>query len=178
MYRLLSHERTKMELTSLQATGMNQDGIDVVSTRQGDSKTRMHGKECYCCLGVLLSRNSLWCYTPEKQPRRGRHQDHSPRIWCCFSWCNWNYHPFTRYRCFCPVLKISAAMSGLLLEEDRDTKWLIWNVWYRPLVVRKLPRYPAFMFWVVLTLQAALLEKERPLDGRSLWQTMKRISLP
>ena len=37
----------------------NQDGIDGVSISQDDSKIRMHGKECYRGLGVLLSRNSL-----------------------------------------------------------------------------------------------------------------------
>ena len=96
---LLSHERTKMELTEYR------------SISKGDPKIRRHEKECYCGLGLLLSRNSHWCHAPEKQPRRGRHQHHSPRCWCCFWWCNWNYHPLTRYRCFCPVLEISTALQ-------------------------------------------------------------------
>ena len=37
----------------------DQDGTDGVSISQGDPKIRMHGKECYCGLGVSLSRNSL-----------------------------------------------------------------------------------------------------------------------
>lgn len=46
MKRLLSHERTKMELTEYLSAKVIQ-------------RSECMGKECYCGLGVLLSRNSL-----------------------------------------------------------------------------------------------------------------------
>lgn len=131
-YRVTDHSHRQGTHETFALSRKNQDGIDGVSICQGDPKIRMHGKECYCGLVVLLSRNSL--LPPEKQPRRGRHQDHSPRCWCCFWWCDWNYHSFTRCFLPCPQEDIHsfAAMSALLLELDRDTEWLIWNLGYTP----------------------------------------------
>ena len=90
---LLSDKRTKMELTEYLSA-------KVVQRSECMGKNIIVAWGCYCQgthFDVTHLRSS---------------QDHSPSCWCCFSWCNWNYNPFTRYRCFFPFLKkISTALQ-------------------------------------------------------------------
>ena len=138
-------------------------------------------EECYCGLGVLLSRNSLWCYTPEKQLRRGRHQDHSPRCWCCFSCCNWNYHPFTRYRCSYHSLRIYTQLC-------RDVRFVtgtgqthqVINLKHvlQALGSTRVAALPDLHSLSGADITGSFMEKERPFDGGCLWQQMKKKSAP